>query len=281
MTKPADEASPVSRLLRRFALEKLDRDLFLADPGPGSRRLFGGLVAAQSFMAAASTLDEDAGRPLHSLHAYFLRPGRYDAPIRLVVDRIRDGKSFTTRRVVAHQGGEAIFNLSASFARLEDGPSHQDDPPPSPAPETLPHHHRRAMHGHDPEREPIEMRSDESNLRPGDEIPPERIVWMRPRGAVPEDPTLHTALLVYSSDRSLVSTAIRQLEEPRDSLSLASLDHALWLHRPVRYDDWLQFTSTSPVAHGARGLIFGSVFDTAGARIASVAQEGLIRRRRS
>jgi acyl-CoA thioesterase-2 len=114
----------------------------------------------------------------------------------------------------------------------------------------------------------------------GEEIPNERIVWMRPRGEMPDNPTLHTALLVFASDRSLVSTAIRKLDEPRDTFSLASLDHALWLHRQVKFDDWLQFTSVSPVAHGARGLIFGSVFDTHGTRIASVAQEGLIRHRR-
>jgi acyl-CoA thioesterase-2 len=273
--------SPVGRLIDRLKVEPLDRDLFLGDPGPGSRRLFGGLVAAQSFMAAASTLDEQQReRPLHSVHAYFLRPGRYEAPIRFVVDRIRDGRSFTTRRVVAHQGGEAIFNLSASFARIEDGPSHQDDAPPSPLPESLAHHHGGGMQGSDPDRNPIEMRSNDAGLAPGDPIPPERIVWMRPRGPMPEDPTLHTALLVFASDRSLVSTAVRHLDEPRDAFRMASLDHALWLHRPVRFDDWLQFTSVSPIAHGARGLIFGSVFDSAGIRIASVAQEGLIRRRR-
>jgi acyl-CoA thioesterase-2 len=280
MSGKPDDPSPVGRLLRLLRLETLDRDLFLADPGPGSRRLFGGLVAAQSYMAAASTLEDPTERPLHSLHAYFLRPGRYEAPIRFVVDRIRDGRSFTTRRVVAHQGGEAIFNLSASFARVEDGPSHQDDAPHSAPPESLPHHRSGGMYGHDPALNPIEMRSNDGALAPGETPPPERIVWMRPRGEVPEDSMLHTALLVFASDRSLVSTAVRPLGEPKDTFRMASLDHALWLHRPVRFEGWLQFTSSSPIAHGARGLIFGSVFDHDGVRIASVAQEGLIRRKR-
>jgi acyl-CoA thioesterase-2 len=248
------EPSPVERLIRRFDLEPLDRDLFLGDPSE---------------------------RPLHSLHAYFLRPGRYEVPIRLVVDRIRDGRSFTTRRVVAHQGGEAIFNLSASFARIEEGVSHQDAPPPSADPETLPEHRGGPWRAPDQaDRNPIEMRSPDGLLQEGDPLPSTRIVWMRPRGPVPEDPVVHTALLVYASDRDLVSTAVRPVSEPRESFRLASLDHALWLHRPVRFDDWLQFTSESPVAHGARGLIFGSVYQQDGTRIASCAQEGLVRLRR-
>ena len=279
--RTGEEASPVERLMTRFALEPLDRDLFLGDPGPGRQRLFGGLVAAQSYMAAALTLDDPRERPLHSLHAYFLRPGRYALPIRFVVDRIRDGKSFTTRRVVAHQGGEAIFNLAASFARSEEGVSRQDDAPASADPETLPPHRGGAWRS--AERaplDPIEMRSPDGLLEEGEPVATPRIVWMRPRGPLPDDPCIHTALLVYASDRSLVSTAIRNVDEPRERFRLASLDHALWLHRPVRFDDWLQFASESPVAHAARGLIFGSVYQKDGARIASVAQEGLVRMRR-
>ncbi len=276
--------TPVERLIARFGLEPLDRDLFLGDPGPGRDRLFGGLVAAQSYVAAALTLDgPDAAddRPLHSLHAYFLRPGRYEVPIRFVVHRIRDGRSFTTRRVVAHQGGEAIFNLAASFARVEEGVSRQDAAPPSADPETLPEHRggfwRSKEHS---AQNPIEMRSPDGLLGEDDELPAQRIVWMRPRGPVPDDSMIHTALLVYASDRNLVSTAVRGVDEPREQFRLASLDHALWLHRPVRFDDWLQFASESPVAHAARGLIFGSVYQRDGTRIASVAQEGLVRLRR-
>ena len=281
MPTPAAGPTPVQRLITRFDLERLDSDLFLGDPGPGQRRLFGGLVAAQSYVAAARTLEGADVRPLHSLHAYFLRPGRYELPIRFVVDRIRDGRSFTTRRVVAHQGGEAIFNLSASFARLEEGVSHQDAPPQSLAPEELPLHHggpwSRMRDGED--RNPIEMRSPDGLRDPADPVPSKRIVWMRPRGTVDPDPLIQTALLVYASDRNLVSTAVRPLEQPRDHFQMASLDHALWLHRPVCFDDWLQFVSESPVAQNARGLIFGSVYTRDGARVASVAQEGLVRLR--
>ncbi len=285
MTRTANSelsASPVGRLTRLFALDTLDRDLFLGDPGPGRRRLFGGLVAAQSYMAAALTLEDGAERPLHSLHAYFLRPGRYDAPIRFVVDRIRDGKSFTTRRVVAHQGGEAIFNLSASFARIEAGPTHQDAAPETAAPESLPLHRGSSWHSSESsDPGPLEMRSADGLIPDDQPKPAQRVVWMRPRGDLPNDALLHTALLVYASDRNLISTAVRPLGVPRNTFQMASLDHALWVHRPMRFDDWLQFTSQSPVAHGARGLIFGAVFQADGARIASVAQEGLVRSRRA
>jgi acyl-CoA thioesterase-2 len=280
MKDPVAEPSPIARLVRRFDLEPLDRDLFLGDPGPGQNRLFGGLVAAQSFMAAALTLDDAVTRPLHSLHAYFLRPGRYELPIRFVVDRIRDGRSFTTRRVVAHQGGEAIFNLAASFAVVEEGVSHQDAPPATADPETLPEHRGGPWRSRDrTHQNPIEMRSPDGLLGEDDPVPAQRIVWMQTRGSLPDDPLVHTALLVYASDRNLVSTAIRGVDEPRDRFRLASLDHALWLHRPVSFDGWLQFVSESPVAHGARGLIFGSVYTREGIRIASVAQEGLVRQR--
>ena len=276
----ASGSTPVERLVALFALEPLDRDLFLGSPGRGKHRLFGGLVAAQSFVAAARTLESDEARPLHSLHAYFLRPGSYEQPLRFVVHRIRDGRSFTTRRVVAHQGGEAIFSLSASFASAEEGIAYQDDAPPSPAPESCPEHFGGPWR--DPAlraSNPIEMRSPDGLLEEGEKPPAKRIMWMRPRGAVPDDPTLHTALLVYASDRNLVSTVVRGRDEPRESFRLASLDHALWLHRPFRFEGWTQFVSESPVAHGARGLIFGSVY-AEGERVASIAQEGLVRRSR-
>jgi len=282
VSQPAARPTPVERLIALFDLEPLDEDLFLGDPGPGERRLFGGLVAAQSYMAAARTLVQGEERALHSLHAYFLRPGRYRLPIRFVVHRIRDGRSFTTRRVVAHQGGEAIFNMAASFAKPEEGVSHQDAPPASLPPEELPLH-RGGPWARTPaaeRRNPIEMRSPDGLRDASEPVPSQRIVWMRPRGPVDPDPVVQTALLVYASDRNLVSTAVRPLREPRDAFQMASLDHALWLHRPVRFDDWLQFVSESPVAHSARGLIFGAVYTRDGARIASVAQEGLVRLRR-
>ena len=288
-----DEQTRIDDLCERLTLEPLDRDLFFANPGPGVGRLFGGLVAAQSVMAAIATvkeLDERKNLPsslLHSIHAYFLRPGRYDLPIRFVVHRIRDGRSFTTRRVVAHQDGEAIFNMAASFARPEEGMSHQRPMPETPPPDgleewtTLRH---RALGLPEPQEfeSPIEVRVIDGDGF-GDSKPrePKRQVWIRPRGVIPDDPALHTATLVYATDRTLLSTAIRATGfTPGKEVIGASLDHSVWLHHPIRFDDWLLFTSESPISHAARGLIFGSLYRRDGVQLASVAQEGLIRERR-
>jgi acyl-CoA thioesterase-2 len=288
------EGTRIDDLCQRLVVEPLDRDLFLADPGPGEGRLFGGLVAAQSVMAAIRTIDEAPepgdSRPaslLHSIHAYFLRPGRYDVPIRIVVHRIRDGRTFTTRRVVAHQGGEAIFNMAASFARPEEGMSHQQPMPETPPPDgleewtTLRH---RAMGLPEPEEfeSPIEVRViDQAEFDDHETQTHERQVWIRPRGILPEDPALHTASLIYATDRTLLSTAIRASgRTPGRTIMGASLDHAVWLHHPIRFDDWMLFTSQSPISHAARGLIFGSLYRHDGVQLASVAQEGLIREKR-
>jgi len=263
-------------LLECLDLEPLDSDLFLGDPGPGSGRLFGGMVAAQSVIAAGRTID-DAARQLHSLHAYFLRPGRHDTPIRFVVDRIRDGRTFTTRRVKAHQAGEAIFNLSASFALPEEGIAHQDPMPDAPDPAGLPDWETvRPRPGFE---SPIELRMCDP---PTDEpCPARQRNWMRIRGTLPEDPRLHIAMLVYATDRALLSTASRPHAIPWEDRIGVSLDHAVWIHRPVHLDGWLLYTGESPVAHAARGMNFGAVYTPEGHRIASVAQEGLIRRRRT
>jgi acyl-CoA thioesterase-2 len=235
-------------------------------------------------------LDERKNLPtslLHSIHAYFLRPGRYDLPIRFVVHRIRDGRSFTTRRVVAHQDGEAIFNMAASFARPEEGMSHQrpmrETPPPDGLEEwtTLRH---RALGLPEPQEfeSPIEVRVlDADGFDDSKPREPKRQVWIRPRGIIPDDSALHTASLVYATDRTLLSTAIRATGfTPGKEVMGASLDHAVWLHHPIRFDDWLLFTSESPISHAARGLIFGSLYRRDGVQLASVAQEGLIRERR-
>jgi acyl-CoA thioesterase-2 len=285
--------SPIAKLCERLILEPLDRDLFLGDPGRGEGRLFGGLVAAQSVRAAIATIDEsssdDPGSTslLHSIHAYFLRPGRYDLPIRFVVDRIRDGRTFTTRRVVAHQAGEAIFNMAASFARPEDGMSHQRPMPEVAPPDGLEEWSTlRAREWGMPEPErfdnPIEIRvvdpRHENVDRPHE---PERQMWIRPRGVIPDDPALHTAILVYATDRTLISTAVveRGRVMGRDVMG-ASLDHAVWFHHPIRFDDWMLYTSVSPISHAARGLIFGSIYRRDGVQLASVAQEALIRIRK-
>jgi acyl-CoA thioesterase-2 len=275
-------AGPLARLLELLDLEALDRDLWLGSPGPGEGRLFGGLVAAQSLIAAARTTPEAAG--VHSLHGYFLRPGSHAAPIRFVVDRIRDGRTFTTRRVVAHQGGEAIFNLDASFTLPERGISHQDAMPEAPDPGGLPDWEQvRAEALRDPARRrpagPVELRiCDPEPAREGESLPPRKRVWIRPAGALPEDPRVHAALLVFASDRTLLSTAARPHGIPWGRRRAASLDHAMWFHRPPRFDGWLLYASESPVAHAARGLVLGAMYRPAdGARVASVAQEGLIR----
>ena len=281
---PLGEAreSPLEVLLGCLDLEAQGSDLFLGDPGPGEGRLFGGMVAAQSVIAAGRTVAPE--RQLHSLHAYFLRPGRHDAPIRFVVDRIRDGRSFTTRRVVAHQSGEAIFNLAASFALPEEGIAHQDPMPQAPPPDSLPDWEDvRAEMLRDPTlasvRSPIEVRMCDP-LTP-DPSPAVQRNWMRVRGVLPDDPLLHTAMLVYATDRTLLSTAARPHGIPWRERAAASLDHAVWIHEPVRLEGWLLYTSESPVARSGRGMIFGAIHRPDGRRLASVAQEGLIRRRGS
>ncbi len=278
---PPSATTPLDKLLRLLDLEPLDADLFLGDPGRGEGRLFGGLVAAQCVVAAGRTVAPD--RPLHSLHAYFLRPGRHDVPLRFVVDRIRDGRTFTTRRVKAHQGGEAIFNMSASFAKPEEGISHQSAMPEAPPPEELEDwEDMRARVMGDPSARrrdsAVEVRlGEDQGLDPDAKREPIQRNWLRVRGALPDDPRIHTAMLVYASDRTLLSTAARPHGLPWGKRMAASLDHAVWIHRPVKLDGWLLYASESPVANAARGLVFGGIFTPDGVRIASVAQEGLIR----
>jgi acyl-CoA thioesterase II len=284
----APPSSPeLAALLHCLALEALDRDLYLGDPGPGEGRLFGGMVAAQSVVAAYRTVTED--RPLHSLHAYFLRPGRHDLPLRFVVDRIRDGNTFTTRNVVAHQGGEAIFNLAASFARPEPGIAHQDPIPEAPPPESLEDWEvlrARALGLPEGSRNSaVEVRLGDGYdfSDPDKRYEPRQRNWVRVKGALPDDPVVHVAVLVYATDRTLLSTAARAHGLPWGKRMAASLDHSVWIHHPIARggtmldDNWLLYASESPVAHAARGLITGGVYTRAGVRIASVAQEALIR----
>jgi acyl-CoA thioesterase-2 len=273
--------SPLARLLRRLDVEQLDRDLFLGSPGRGEGALFGGLVAAQSAVAAARTV---ADRQLHSLHGYFLRPGKHSVPIRFIVDRIRDGRTFATRSVVAHQAGEAIFHLSASFTKPEDGIAHQDSlPPAAPEPQTLPDWEdvRATLLGDPTKRRPdgpIEVRvCDPDSPDPNVKLAPRRRVWLRPRGPVPDDPLLHTALLIFASDRTLLRTAARPHGLTWRLRTGASLDHAVWFHHPPRFDDWILFATESPVAYAARALLLGAMYDRNGTRVVSVAQEGLLR----
>ncbi|MCP4039398.1 MAG: acyl-CoA thioesterase II [bacterium] len=284
--RPQAAETSVSELIERLRLEALDRDFYVGSPGEGSGRLFGGLVAAQSVVAAGRTVGEESA--LHSLHAYFLRPGSYGKPIRYTVDRIRDGRTFSTRRVVALQAGEAIFNLSASFAIPEQGLSHQEPMPDTPGPDGLPEMSEvRARWFNEPPPDPVvtgtmEMRLvDDTDGDPSAKLEPIRNVWMRFNGAPPEDPLLRTALLVYASDRTLLGTSLRPagLTAGKDTV-VASLDHAFWLHHPPKLDDWFLYSSRSPMAHAGRALVRGAMYDPNGTRIASVTQEALIRRRR-
>ncbi len=286
MTDQDDEASSaLPRLLEQLELKQVDTDTFEGDGGEGWHRLFGGHVAAQAVLAAYRTVAEGA---MHSLHAYFVRAGSHDEPIRYVVHRIRDGRTFTTRDVVAYQSDEAIFNLSCSFAKPEEGITRGPEPPDLPGPEGLePWGFPFPVRQQDRDRmmsfergSAIEIRSVDSGTPPSDM--PRRRVWMRVRGVPPEDPAIHAALLTYASDRGFIATAFAgtQTRRPRGFSSMgtsASLDHSIWFHRPPRFDDWLLFTSESPVAHAARALILGQVYRRDGVQVATVVQEALIR----
>ena len=247
-------------------LEPLEVNLFRGvSPDDHRQRVFGGQVAGQALVAAGRTVDQ--GR-VHSLHAYFLRPGDPAVPIIYDVDRIRDGRSFTTRRVIAIQHGQAIFNLSASFHVDEAGPEHQAAMPDAPRPE--------ANDGDDDEPKAID-------LRPVPGQPPGCArVWFRADGRLPDDPLLHACVVAYASDLSLLDTTLSphglSIETTPGRIMLASLDHAMWFHRPFRADEWLLYDQDSPVSHGARAFARGTIFaGSTGALVASVVQEGLVR----
>ncbi|MEZ4408948.1 MAG: acyl-CoA thioesterase II [Polyangiales bacterium] len=278
-------------LIELLALERIDRDLFRGrsqDLGWGA--IFGGQVLGQALSAAAQTVTAD--RPVHSLHGYFLRAGDLDRPIVYQVDRLRDGKSFTTRRVVAVQEGEAIFSLEASFQLDEEGFDHQDPMPDVPAPETLRSERDLAVAVADKlpptlraiatAERPIEIRPVEPRnpLRPK-VTEPRRHLWYRAIDALPDDAALHRYLLAYASDFSFLGTALdpHGVSWITPGMQVASLDHVMWFHRPFRFDDWLLYAVDSASASGARGLVRGRFFDRHGRLVASSAQEGLIRKR--
>lgn len=278
-------------LLELLDLEELEVNIFRghSPPEEGRERVFGGLVLGQSLMAAGRTVE---GRDLHSLHAYFLRPGDPSIPILYEVDRIRDGRSFTTRRVVAIQHGRAIYNMSASYQILEPGLEHQIEAPGVQGPEELPD--RRALArkfgGDLPERirshlereRPIEERyAGPVSFLTREKHAPRREVWFRAAGSLPDSLELHQCILAYASDLSLLDTSKLPHAISWDEIQLsASLDHAMWFHRPFRADQWLLYAQDSPAAWGARGFNRGSIFTRDGVLIASVAQEGLLRPRR-
>lgn len=281
----------LAELVAILDLEELEVNLFRGrSPQEQRQRVFGGQVAGQALVAACRTVEKGT---VHSLHAYFLRPGDPRVPIVYQVDRIRDGRSFTTRRVVAIQHGEAIFHLSASFQPLEDGFEHQDAMPPAPDPDSLPTWHERIapiLPKVPPEmrtwlgrERPIDLRYDgEIAIWTAEKRPPSQQVWMRADGALPDDPALHQVIVAYASDMTLLDTALlpHGVAWADDAVQVASLDHAMWFHRPFRADEWLLYDLHSPNAGGARGFTLGRIFTRDGRLAVSVAQEGLIRRRR-
>jgi acyl-CoA thioesterase II len=275
-------------LVRLLELERLEVDLFRGESRDiGSPQVFGGQVLGQALAAACGTVE---GRSVHSLHAYFLRRGDFKAPIVYEVDRSRDGASFSSRRVVAVQQGQQIFNMAASFQIAEEGPDHQVPMPEVAPPEELPDltaEVRKHLERMPAERRrfwslerPFEFRSVEA-IEAGEPRPGVRHLWFRLVDRCPDDAILHQCLLAYMSDYHLLETATlpHGLAYRAGDVTLASIDHAMWFHRPVRVDEWLLYALVSPSSSGSRGLAFGRIFDRAGRLVASTAQEGLMRTR--
>jgi acyl-CoA thioesterase II len=276
----------VDDLVALLDLEPIEVNIFRGvSPDVDRQRVFGGQVAGQALVAAARTVEE--GFAVHSLHAYFLRPGDPTVPILYDVDRIRDGRAFVTRRVVAIQHGKPIFHLQASFHIDESSFDHAFPMPDDVAePESLPDFKARwepfkEMMGDEYERDrAIDVRPVE--WKPADrrrELPPAQNVWFRADGRLPDDPVLHSCVVTYASDMTLLDTstlphAVGALEE---RLFMASLDHAMWFHRPFRADEWLLYAQDSPTASRARGLARGLIYTRSGDLAVSVVQEGLIR----
>ncbi|RLQ89055.1 acyl-CoA thioesterase II [Notoacmeibacter ruber] len=284
-------SDPIADLLETLTLERIEHNLYRGNsPQVGWQRIFGGQVIGQALVAAQQTVEVEYG--VHSLHAYFLRPGDPAVPIVYQVDRIRDGRSFVTRRVNAIQHGHAIFSFMASFHLEEEGLDHQAVMPDVPTPEDL--QSDGDLMGGFIDKLPEAMKSWWKQPRPfefrpvmtdhyltRDKLEPIQHVWIRTLGAetVPDDAPLRSAILAYASDMTLLDTATfahgRSVWDPQ--LQMASLDHAMWFHRPTNLSDWLLYSSESPTAIGSRGFARGMIFTRDGTHIASVAQEGLMR----
>jgi acyl-CoA thioesterase-2 len=260
-----------SVIAQMFALEPLDGDAFVVNsPSVARERLFGGQVAAQSLRAACLTVDD--GRPPHSLHAYFIRPGIPDEPLRLDVGRTRDGRSFSTRHVTASQGGKPIFEMVASFHAPESGHDWQPSPPGGvPRPGDLEPPRLDGLFRHPPA---FDIRLTKPTGPGGFPLP--HPFWIRASEPVGDDPALHACLITYLSDMAVVSSAVAP-DSPKPLAMGVSLDHALWFHRPARVDQWLLY-SVDPVTNfGARGLARGTLHTADGVLVASIAQEALLR----
>ena len=284
--------NPAERLVDLLDLEQIEVNIFRGrSPQESLQRVFGGQVAGQALVAASRTTESD--RPVHSLHAYFLRPGRPGEPIVYQVERVRDGRSFTTRRVTAVQQGRTIFNLTASFHKPQPAPFEHQLPQLREVahPESLPTlaEEIRKHLGELPEqlermarRQPFDIRYVDRLRWHPEEIAgaePRSAVWMRAVGPLGDDPLVHTCALTYASDMTLldaVRVPVEPLWGPRN-FDIASLDHAMWFHRPFRADEWFLYEQESPIATGGLGLARGRVYDLDGRLLVSVVQEGLFR----
>ncbi|MCH1550098.1 MAG: acyl-CoA thioesterase II [Pseudomonadales bacterium] len=279
----------LQKLIDLLDLEEIEQNHYLAtSPNEGWQRVYGGQVIGQALVAASRTIDET--RQAHSLHGYFLRPGDTEVPILYKVDRIRDGQSFSTRSVVAIQKGKPIFTLSISFQIDEQGPAHQLEMPQVPPPEHFidddilhaqqaenwPEEYQTAFNG----VSAIQVRQiDPLDLLNPKASAPNQMCWMKTRESLPDGLRLHQCVLAYLSDWSLLDTATRPhaISFLQDNVQMASLDHAMWFHRPFRADEWLLYVQDSPFGGGARGYNRGLIFDRSGTLVASATQEGLLR----
>lgn len=280
-------------LLDLLDLERIELDIYRGrNRDIGTGRVFGGQVLSQALVAARRTLETDEAREAHSVHGYFILPGDLSAPIVYFVDRLRDGKSFSTRQVTAIQHGNAIFSMTCSFQRAEGGLEHQGRMPDVPPPEDLPPELElvRAVADRIPEQLRAVFTQDRPiDFRPVDPVdffrpekrPPLKHVWLRAIGSMPDSALAHQSVLAYASDYGLLATALlpHGLTIQNPAMQVATLDHSIWFHRPFRVDEWLLYTMESPTAAAARGFARGSVFTRDGVLVASVAQEGLMRLR--
>jgi len=280
----------VKELLELLALEELDKNLYRGLSSPvGSKRVFGGQVLAQSLSAAMQTLPEE--RVLHSIHSYFILPGKLEIPIIFQVEQVRDGGSFSSRRVRAIQNGQVIFFMAASFQLRQEGFDHQISMPNVSTPDQLvsweelvtkygdqlPENYKRFLNLDRPiEFRPVELINP---ALPG-KSQPYRHVWMKAKGLMPDDIRSHQSVLAYTSDYNLLTTALlpHGIAASLSKVQLASLDHAMWFHRDFRMDDWLLYAIDSPSASKARGFTRGNIFDKEGRLVASVVQEGMVRK---
>jgi acyl-CoA thioesterase-2 len=289
MTAPLRGQAAVDQLLEVLDLKQIDTGTFRGEsPQVGAQRVFGGQVAGQALVAAGRTVDPQ--RSVHSLHGYFVRPGDPTVPIDFVVEKIRDGRSFSVRRSTAQQNGRTIFFMSASFQVAEQGLDHHTPAPTGvPGPDEVPtmadwiarYPERTDAFARAPQAIDVRYVGVPGWVPPGDRTPSdEQRVWMRIAGTLPDDPLIQACALTYASDLSLLDTVLSVHGEvwgPGGVIG-ASLDHALWFHRPFRADEWFLYDCTSPSASGARGLASGRMFTLEGRHVASAVQEGLLRR---